>query len=155
MRYENFNSDPRFTSRIGLFAAGLTGYNFGRGNAEWTARNHPRENKSSGSSSLLKRVLDQFKTLTVHVRDRINHFMSRRRALAALEGLDQRLLRDIGLTQGDVLDLRYGQADASQINARRKPKLKIPAVTRSAGQTVPFPENKRGTRNGEDFRQAA
>ncbi len=155
MSYKNFNSDPRFTSRIGLLATGFTGFNFGRGDAEWTARNHPRKNKNSGSIPLLKRVLDHCKTLTVRFRDGIDHFMRRRRALAALEGLDQRLLRDIGLTQNDILDLRYARANVSQINARRKPELKIPAGTWSAGQTVPFPEKKRAPRDGEDFRQAA
>ena len=103
----------------------------------------------------MRRLLDFCLNSLSALRAKIVRERKRRNALRALEALDWKLLHDIGLTQSDILDLRYGTASVDQIDARRKPLKTAPSgsgiVDRVSSPTTGCSE----TKGNNDFKRAA
>jgi uncharacterized protein YjiS (DUF1127 family) len=79
------------------------------------------------------------------IKDQVGHAISsyrasvrKQRQIAALAQLDDRLLRDIGLSREDVFALQAGQATLEQLDAERRPEhlkeLPFPSTTARIGQ---------------------
>ena len=155
MRYESYGKDPGFASRIGLLAVGFTGFDFGSKDAHQPPRDQSEQVRNRGLISSLKSLLAKVQSMLVRVSRTIVEARERRRTLEVLEGLDDRLLRDIGLTRGDVIDLRLGQSEISKVAARGKPRSITPVEEKTGSQPIPFPKKTRHPSDGDDFKQAA
>jgi uncharacterized protein YjiS (DUF1127 family) len=60
-----------------------------------------------------KQEIDMFAELT----NRLNRYIAHRAALAELNGMDDRELKDVGLTRGDIAHALYRASDAKESSA--------------------------------------
>ena len=102
-----------------------TGYGFAGGDTRNTVELERRahEIRSRSVHALLRGLRDSIASLLSTIRERSR----RRQALAALSGLSDHYLEDIGLTRGDVTAVELGQVTLESLNAERRVRLSAEA----------------------------
>ena len=154
MRYEDFESDLAFTSRLGTLSVAFTGVNFAREDVERASAHQVLIGSELRKRPGLMRVLKACSSWAASIRQRFTSRLRRRRTLARLEGLDRQLLHDIGLSYNDIRDLRYGQTSIEQINARKYSK-DAPFQNPCFVHIVSERNNETFREDSNDFRRAA
>lgn len=85
----------------------------------------PRDLESSAPSGLIHRVLDTLTELIEKGACHIRRWRDHRAAVAALNALDDHLLRDIGLNRGDVLTFSRGGMSIDNLNRLRTGEIRF------------------------------
>ena len=103
-----------------------------------TAAKHGRKIRAKSIVALFGQVKSRLSTAIAAIR---NHQVQTRN-LHHLAQLNDHILKDIGISRGDVIALQMGQLDLGQLEARRADNRssKSPqpaAITRSVGKTIP------------------
>ena len=101
------------------------------------AASHGRKIRARSMIALLGQVKRQLVTAIASIRDH----RAQKRDLHHLAGLNDHILKDIGLLRGDVIAAQMGQIDYRQLEARRvkhfsATRLQPAAITRSVGNTI-------------------
>ena len=153
MRIEDFDRDTGFAARLGNLSLGFTGHFFATESACGVAI-HQDSKEKHGVGQGVVRAVAACSTWALRIRERFINRLRRRHTLATLEGLDWQLLHDIGLSYGDILDLRYGQTSVEQINARKYSKDESTERTCSL-KLVPDRHDNLYSGDNSEFRRAA
>lgn len=85
---------------------------------------HDQHDRKHGASPLVAAI--EAITRRIHAGIELyRQHAARRMSLRQLQYLDERLLRDVGLTRGDMIDLRLGVITPNGLDARRESRGRI------------------------------
>lgn len=121
--------------------ASIVDANTGHGQSQHDGKIDYAAAAQRGRTIRSKSVIALYRLIKAQLGSAISHYRERatqRRQLVALKQLDDRMLKDIGLSRGDVIAVELGQVTLEQLDAQRRKdyqnKLLDAAIAGRVGQ---------------------